>query len=339
MKGLTITLLVASVLSIAPAVQSQGRKSLKPSFGPPLLSLGVAGPASMVTTQSAGRFTATGSMSTPRFLHTATLLADGRVWITGGEMIEGVETRIVFKPLASAEIYDPITGRFTATGNMPSIGHTTTLLSDGKVLITGGVPISDDAGYSLTRAELYDPATGTFAATGDMTTPRSGGTATLLNNGQVLIAGGVEVVAGQSYRFLTSAELYDPSTGTFTATGDMTEPECGTATLLANGKVLITRSIAPGPEGVFLYVSHAELYDPLTGTFVRTGDMNTQHTGPTATLLTNGKVLVAGGDIGDGGDRASLSGREPCCFLRNRPVGSPPSGLIPQSNSLWNSGC
>ena len=87
----------------------------------------------------------------------------------------------------------------------------------------------------------------------------------------------------------------------------MTEPECGTATLLANGKVLITRSIAPGPEGIFVYVSHAELYEPLTGTFVRTGDMNTQHTGPTATLLTNGKVLVAGGDIGDGGDGASTS--------------------------------
>jgi hypothetical protein len=71
----------------------------------------------MVVTQSGGRFTATGSMSTPRFLHAATLLADGRVWITGGEMIEGVEPRIVFKPLASAEIYDPITGRWIKPGD------------------------------------------------------------------------------------------------------------------------------------------------------------------------------------------------------------------------------
>ena len=194
MKVLTITLLVASVLSIAPAVQSQGRKSLKPSFDPPLLSLGVAGPASMVTTQSAGRFAATGSMGTPRFLHIATLLADGRVLITGGVM-----NGTVFKPLASAEIYDPVTGSFAATGNMitPSIGHTATLLSDGKVLITGGVPISDGTDHSLASAELYDPSTGTFAATGEMTTARSGGTATLLNNGQVLIAGGLRWLRGK----------------------------------------------------------------------------------------------------------------------------------------------
>lgn len=75
-------------------------------------------------------------------------------------MIEGVEPPIVFKPLASAEICDPITGRFTAM-TTSRIGHTATLLSDGKVLLTGGVP-----------TEIYDPVTGTFTITGGMATVR-----------------------------------------------------------------------------------------------------------------------------------------------------------------------
>jgi hypothetical protein len=106
---------------------------------------------------------------------------------------------------------------------------------------------------------------------------------------------------------LASAELYDPATGTFTATGDMNEPFCDTATLLTNGKVLITRGIIYDlVSDLESFVRHAELYEPATGTFAFTGDMTTFHSGPTATLLINGKVLIAGGDIGDG-DGASVS--------------------------------
>src|ERR1700683_3382482 len=100
------------------------------------------------------------------------------------------------------------TGTFAPTGSMTIArsGHTATLLPNGKVLIAGGYTGS----VQLASAELYDP--GTFAPTGDMTTPRAGNTAVLLPNGKVLIAGGL------------SAELYDPSTGTFTATGDSVAP-------------------------------------------------------------------------------------------------------------------
>ena len=246
--------------------------------------------------QSPGTFTATGSMITPRYFHTTTLLPDGKVLIAGGESSYSAATNAG----ASAELYDPITRTFVATGSMttPRATHTATLLPNGKVLIAGGGAEISGAAYGPASAELYDPATGTFAATGAMNVERWSHTATLLNNGKVLIAGGLGVLGV----LLVSAELYDPSTGTFTATGDMNQPLADTATLLSNGKALITRG---NPDGPPPYLSSAELYDPSTGTFAFAGYTTVNHSGPTATLLTNGRVLIAGGDVGDG-DGASV---------------------------------
>jgi hypothetical protein len=250
-----------------------------------------------------GTFSATGKMITPRFFHTTTLLPDGRVLIAVGDSSYSGTSNAE----ASAELYDPIAGKFATTGSMttPRDGHTASLLPNGKVLIAGGGPRISGAAYSLASAELYDPATGTFASTGNMNVERWFHTATALNNGKVLIAGGLRRVLGSSVSDITypvSAELFDPSTGTFTATGDMNLQFADTSTLLSNGKVLITRG---NPEGPPPYLSSAELYDPSTGTFAFVGYATVNHTGPTATMLTNGKVLIAGGDIGDG-DGASV---------------------------------
>jgi hypothetical protein len=236
---------------------------------------------------AAGTFTATGSMTGPRYFHTATLLNNGKVLITGGG---NDNTQTV---LATAELYDPATGTFTATGGMTSArtSHTATLLNNGKVLVTGGTDTFSGFASADASAELYDPATGIFTATGGMTSARTSHTATLLNNGKVLVAGGYDNTGTTP----ASAELYDPATGTFTATGSMNSTRLfHTATLLNNGKVLVAGGWVATSGAV---LASAELYDPATGTFTATGSMTIADARHTATLLNNGMVLIAGGDI------------------------------------------
>jgi hypothetical protein len=177
-------------------------------------------------------------------------------------------------------------GAFSPTGSLVTarFGETVTLLQDGRVLIAGG----DNAG----TAELYDPRTGLFSPTGSMTAVRDGGhTATLLSDGRVLIAGGSQPDGSSGFKALASAELYDPATGKFTATGSMSTAHLDhTAMLIAGGRVLV----AGGTNGS-MWLASAELYDPATGKFSPTGSMATARNGYTATLLADGRVLIAGG--------------------------------------------
>jgi N-acetylneuraminic acid mutarotase len=130
-------------------------------------------------------------------------------------------------------------------------------------------------------------SSGTFATTGSMTTGRFAGLATLLPNGQVLVAGGTD--GGTA---VATAELYSPSTGTWATTGSMTTARDGNSmTLLQTGQVLVVG----GKNAKGTYLASAELYNPSTGTWTATGSMSTLHVGGPATLLPNGQVLVAGG--------------------------------------------
>src|SRR5262245_13811562 len=175
-----------------PPIVSRIPVSFNCGFTLLLLLLGVAGHGTIALAQVPDTFTATGDMTTARYAHTATLLPNGKVLIAGGlsSPLFPNQPSSSF-PLVSAELYDPSTGTFTAPGHLttPRSEHGPTLRANGNVLILGGESCTSSA-CSLSSAELYDPSTGKFTPTGNMRTAWVGYTATLLNNGKVLIAGG-----------------------------------------------------------------------------------------------------------------------------------------------------
>jgi hypothetical protein len=230
-----------------------------------------------------GRSTEVGETVVPRWGHVAVTLQDGRVLLAGGEPAGAT---------ASAEIFDPTTGQFTATGQMGrprGLGVTATLLPDGQVLVAGGAGGGPDD-----MAELYDPTTRTFASTGRMSAPRTDHTATLLRDGRVLFAGGystadVSGVVGLA----TNGDVYDPATGTFSQTGAMQVPRVGhVAALLPDGRVLLAGGMdTPGSSA---RTRSAELFDPATGQSAPTGRLTVARGNTSAAVLPNGNVLVFG---------------------------------------------
>lgn len=264
-------------------------------------------------------WSATANMTVPRAFHVAAVLAS-RVLIAGGW--DGST------PHASAELYDWTTRTWATTGGMATarMGATATRLNDGRVLVAAGWN-----GADLATAEVYDPLAGTFSSAGAMTGPRHFHTATLLATGNVLVAGGQvgpapplataqvynvaantwgatgSLLAGQTSHAAVrlasgqvlvsgvnapSAQLYNPGTGTWAATGAMAVPRLlHSATVLPGGQVLAVggRDSTSSSKSLF----SAEVYDPASGTWARTGATPFGHDTHTATAV-NGRVIVAG---------------------------------------------
>ena len=227
-------------------------------------------------TPSTGTWAHTGSMNAARNDFTVTLLTNGKVLVAGGYRNDPVKGAVA---LGSAELYNPTTGKWTYTGSLHTArwSHSANLLQNGEVLVAGDESFGSGGTTNVfASAELYNPSTGKWTTTGSMTTVRRGNTMTLLQNGQVLVAGGSDGAGN----LLASAELYNPSTGTWTLTGSLPHPLDGfTATLLTNGQVLA----AAGNDGG--YIASAELYDPSTGVWTVTGSLNQARAYQTAALL------------------------------------------------------
>jgi len=298
--------------------------------------------------QSTGTFVPTGNMTIARQAHTATLLKDGRVLITGG-----VNASYGYAGSAgSAELYDPSTGTFTATGNMTTnrAGHTATLLFDGRVLVSG--EYTGDG-----TSELYDPATGSFRQTGGNTDIHSSQVSNLLSNGKVLITGPPSaeiydpasasdvrlgtmdhgtgaVVLGDGKVVIVGGgdvSLYDVTNDAFKLLASLSVPPINdqTATLLANGKVLISGGHTSGLG--WQTVDDSSLYDGRRQTVDATGRLPGSRTYHTSTLLPGGRVLIHGGyHVGSDAKEVRLVDAEEY---------DPTTGtFIPSGNSAWPRG-
>jgi PKD repeat protein len=236
-----------------------------------------------------GTWQTTGYMNYARQNHTATLLTNGLVLAAGG-LTAGTGGG----PLSTCELYSPVTGLWTNTGSMKTArsSHTAVLLTNGLVLVAGGISNS----VTLASSELYNPAAGTWTSTGNLNTPRSSASAFLLTNGTVLVVGG----QGTNNATLASAEIYNPGTGLWRYTASpmlmaQYQPICQ---LLPDGRVLV----AGGSTNGTTVTGFSELYNLVSDSWSQTGFMNTPREAAGSALLTNGVVLVAGGNNGNSGN-------------------------------------
>ncbi|WP_437737185.1 kelch repeat-containing protein [Sorangium sp. So ce1335] len=236
---------------------------------------------------AAGAWGSLSPLLATRHGHTATRLPDGRVLVAGGRNQEGVHD--------SAELFDPDLDQWKPVGPMlaPRQGHTATLLHDGRVLIAGGYGPEG----VLDSAELFDPGSEQWLPLAPMIAGRYDHTATLLRDGRVLVAGGFAPTD-----ILASAEVFVPESGRWMPLGPMhTVRNAHAATLLPDGRVLVVGGA--DMQGWTLQPNTAEAFDPATGTWLPLEPLPVGRYWHTATLLPDGRVLVAGGGGGPDGPK------------------------------------
>lgn len=287
--------------------------------GKKVLVAGGADATSAAVRQSAvydldqGIWSAPALLGTARQLHALTLLPSGKVLITGGRGGPGAPA------LATAELYDPGHGTWTATKHPMAAGrwgHSAVLLSNGLVLVAGGSTTRPGGTVmALRSAELFDPEGETWVAAKDMTDARAGHAAVVLQSGKkVLVCGGSVPVGADDDPALAFCELYDTDNKTWAPTGSMHHPRSAhTATTLSATSVLVAGGRAPGASGdggfdPFARAT-AEVFNLTPGTWQETKPMPAGRAFHRAVPLGSGKVLVVGGadDLGnEAGYRSAL---------------------------------
>ena len=286
------------------------------------------------------------AIASRRTQYAATELADGRILLTGGYLGTGGivpcgngSGACIVSATATAEIYDPRTQAFSATGpmNEPRVGHAAVLLRDGRVLVVGGA--SDASQIPLGTGEVYDPATGRFTDLGTLhqdtsgdkpgpfspppssyayvTQVLSGQTLTVLADGRVLITGGKDGWSGVS----NAVTVFDPHANKFTNLPGMPVAWANpAASLLADGRVLLT-------AGSDEFTREALLFDPATDTFTITGSTAVALEGSTQTVLPDGRVLIANGS--DWCNEIAPETYDPAAGQFSLGIGKATSGVTP----------
>ncbi|MBI5375179.1 MAG: PKD domain-containing protein [Candidatus Schekmanbacteria bacterium] len=263
-------------------------------------------------------------MNIKRWSHAQVTLNNGKVLVVGGrDAVTG--TTVGSHVLKSAELYDPATNTWTFTGSISVARRspTITLLNDGRVLVAGGGDrASSTVTLPLSIAEIYDPATGTFSVVGNMTTPRNAHSATLLNDGTVLITGGT--VGISTVWPTTLAEIFNPADNSFTAVGPSLFPHLAQVGVkMRDGRVLIPGSYYNDQHNTERgnISPECEIYDPATRTFSATGSMYKKRVDVGGQLLLDGNVLISGGVSTD------LQRRWPTMFQTSSEVYDPKTGI------------
>ena len=240
--------------------------------------------------------TSVGDLGTPRYIHNATLLDDGRVLVTGGVAGDVVTTAV--------EAYDPATDTWSRMDHMggPRAFHAAVKLADGKVLVAGGS--AESANQFVSTAEVFDPATGSWTQVSSMSSVRGSPGAVLLADGRVLVAGGVNANGIP----MDAVEIFDPTTGNWQQAADTIEASGDQSTvLLHDGRVLAMGGT--GADGQAM--ARAEIYDPTTDVWSLTGPMNGARSAQEAVMLSDGRVLVGGGASDPNGVLASAETYDP----------------------------
>ncbi|MCB9883226.1 MAG: hypothetical protein H6832_11850 [Planctomycetes bacterium] len=236
-------------------------------------------------------------LAAPRALHQSVTLANGKVLLIGGANAQGLA-------LATCEVFDPATDKFSAAASMATgrAGHTATLLGDGRVLVTGGSTTLTDAASAIfgtqSSCEIYDPTTNSWSSARGMSRVRLGHAAIRLANGKVLVCGGATVtfiLPGTT----NTAELFDPTTGTWSGTGSMTHAVAAQVLQpLADGRIVaVGGAVLSGLTNV-TSTDLTTVYDPSKGSWVAGGKLGGSRALPAVVRLANGKVLACGGAQG-----------------------------------------